>query len=126
MFFTPYSSIFEHPQVIKYFGGVYNLRPPTQIITFVWAVKILFHHFNQKGGYDQLSDKGLTQYILVLLSLLGGQRMNTIFFHSKQNDSYRYRYRYTYSPNHVLKHSKPGKKLAVSTPGHTTAKVYVL
>ena len=32
----------------------------------------------------------------------------------------------TYSPNHVLKHSKPGKKLAVSTPGHTTAKLYVL
>ena len=35
VFLPPYSSISEHPQIIKYFKGVYNLRPPTQKITFV-------------------------------------------------------------------------------------------
>ena len=35
VFLPPYSSISEHPQIIKNFKGVYNLRPPTQKITFV-------------------------------------------------------------------------------------------
>ena len=39
VFLTLYSSILEHRQIIKYFKGVYNSRPPTQKITFVWDVK---------------------------------------------------------------------------------------
>ena len=64
----PYSSISEHPQIIKYFKSVYSLRPPTQKITFAWDVKILFDYFNHKGYFnhkegenDQLSDKSLKQ-----------------------------------------------------------------
>ena len=51
-FLPLYSSISEHPQIIKYFKGVCNLRPPTQKIKFVWNVKILFDYFNHKGGND--------------------------------------------------------------------------
>ena len=51
-FLPPYSSILEHPQIIKYFQGVYNLRPPTQKIIFVWDVKILFDYFIYKGKND--------------------------------------------------------------------------
>ena len=40
VFLPPYASILEHPQIIKYFKGVYNLRPPAQKTTFVWDVKI--------------------------------------------------------------------------------------
>ena len=39
LFLPPYASILEHPKIIKYFKGVYNLRPPTQKITFVWDAK---------------------------------------------------------------------------------------
>ena len=92
VFLPPCSSILEHPQFIKYFKGVYNLRPPTQKITLVWDVKILFGYFSHRGENAQLSDKSLTQKLLILLLLLGGQRMNTVyFFHTRQNDSYRYR-----------------------------------
>ena len=42
VFLPPYSSILEHPQVTKYFKGVYNLRPPTQKITFVLGCKSFF------------------------------------------------------------------------------------
>ena len=105
-----YSSILEHPQITKYFKGVYNLRPPTQKITFAWDVKILFDYFNPKGENDQLSDKSLTQKLLILFLLLRGQRMNTVYFFTvdrmKVTDI-----GVTFSPNHVLKHSKPGKKL---------------
>ena len=64
----PYSSISEHPQIIKYFESVYSLRPLAQKITFVWDVKILFDYFNHKGGEnEQLSDKSLKQKLLILL-----------------------------------------------------------
>ena len=87
----PYLSILEHPQIIKYFKGVYNLRPSNQKITFVWDVKILFDCFSHKGENDQPSDKGLKQKLLVLLLQLGGPKNeHCIFFHSRQNDSYRY------------------------------------
>ena len=61
VFLPPYSPILKHPQIIKYFKGVYNLGPTTQKITFVWDVEILFDYFNHKGENDQLPDKSLTQ-----------------------------------------------------------------
>ena len=109
-FLPPYQSIFEHPQIIKYFKGVCNLKPPTQKITFVWDVKILFSYFSHKGENDQLSDKSLTQKLLILLLLLGGQRMNTVYFFAVDRTTVT-DIGVIFSPNHVLKHSKPGKKL---------------
>ena len=110
VFLSPYSSILEHPQIIKYFKGVYNLRPPTQKKTFAWDVKTLFDYFSNKGENDQLSDKSLTQKLLILLLLLGGQRINTLYFLAVDRITVT-NIRVTFSPNHVLKHSKPRKKL---------------
>ena len=69
VFLPPYLFTLEHPQIIKYFKRVYNLRPPTPI-TFVWDVKIMLNYFSHKGENDQLSDKSLTQRLLSLLLLL--------------------------------------------------------
>ena len=104
------SSILEHPQIITYFKSVYDLRHPTQKITFDWDIKILFDYFNHKGGNNQLSDKSLTQKLLVLLLLLGGQRMNTVYFFTVDIITVT-DIGVTISSNHVLKHLKPGKKL---------------
>ena len=108
-FLPPYLSISEHPQIIKYFKGVYNLRPPTQKITFVWAVQILFDYFNHKGENDQLSDKCLTHKRLILPLLLGGPKMNTFFTADRMTVT---DIGVAFSPNHVLKQPKPGKKLS--------------
>ena len=70
--------------------------------------KNLFDYFNHKGENDQLSGKGLTQKLLILLLLLGGQRMNTFFTLDIMTIA---DIGVTCSPNHVLIHSKPGKKL---------------
>ena len=110
VFLPQHSSILEHPQIIKYFKGVYNLRLPTQKIRFVWDVKILFDYFNDKVENDQLSDKSLTQKLLILLLLLGGQIMNTVYFFTVGRMAVT-DIGVTFSPNHILKHSKPGKKL---------------
>ena len=111
VFLPPYLSILEHPQIIKYFKGVYDLRPPTQKITFVWDVQILFDYFNHKGENDQLSDKCLTQKLLILLLLLGGPKTNTVYFFTVDRMTVT-DIAVTFSPNHVLKQPKAGKKLS--------------
>ena len=110
VFLPPYSSILEHPQKIKNFKGVDNLSPPTQKITFVWDVTILFDYFSHKGKNDQASDKSLLEKLLILLLLLGGQRMKTVYFFKVDRLTV-IDIGVTFSPNHVLKHSKSGKKL---------------
>ena len=107
MFLPPYSSILEHPQIIEYFKGA---KTSNSEITFVWDVTTLFHYFNHKGANDQLSDKSLTQKLLILLLLLGGQRMNIVYFFTADRMTVT-DIGVIFSPNHVLKHSKPGKKL---------------
>ena len=57
LFLPPKFMYFRAPTDNKIFKGVYNLRLPTQKITFVWDVKILFDYFSHKGESEQLSDK---------------------------------------------------------------------
>ena len=99
--FSPqYSSNLEHKQIEKYFKGAYNLGPPTQKPTFVWNVKDLLDYFIHRGGNGQLSDKSLTQKLLVLLLLLVKECRMTV-----KDIGIRF------SHNYVFKHSKPVKKL---------------
>ena len=74
-----YQHISQHPSVIKYFKGSFNLRPPLPKISFVWDVQIMFEYFRSLGDNRQISDKHLSQKLLILLLLLGGQRLNSIF-----------------------------------------------
>ena len=55
---------------------MFNLRPKLQ---FVWDVKIVFNYLEGKGSNNTLPDKTLSQKLLILLLLLGGQKMNTVF-----------------------------------------------
>ena len=105
----PYTSLTHHPVLKKYMVGLFNLRPPTpKLGEVIWDVGILFKHI--KSDNTSLSDKKITQKLLVLLLLLGGQRMNTIkAFHTDKmilTDM-----SVTFTPAYVLKHSKAGNKL---------------
>ena len=51
--------------------GAFNLRPPKLKLRFVWDVDILLRYFDQQGDNNLLSDKLLTQKLLILLLLLG-------------------------------------------------------
>ena len=63
----------------QYGKGVFNLRPCRPKLQFVWDVEIVFNYLEEKGLNKNLPDKILSQKLLVLLLLLGGQRMNTVF-----------------------------------------------
>ena len=95
--------------VIKFMKGVFNTRPPTRKFGFVWDVKILFDYFRELGDNENLKDDVLSHKILLLLVLLGGQRINTIFWFRTDelicNDLSA-----TFAPSHVLKHSNENRK----------------
>ena len=57
--------------------------------------------------------------------MLEAQRMNTVYFFTVDRITVT-DIGVAFSPNHVLKHSKPRKKLDRSTIGHITTKRYVL
>ena len=106
----PYSKIGDHPLIKKFMSGVFNLRPPRQKSAFVWDVKILFDHFDSLPDNTSLSDEVLSQKLVILLLILGGQRVNTIFWFRTDemiiNDI-----SILFAPSHVLKHSRKNKKL---------------
>ena len=105
-----YQHIPQQTSVIKYFKGSFNLRPPLPELFFVWDVKIMFAHFRSLGDNRQISDKHLSQKLLILL--LGGQRLNSVF-HFTIDRKILSSTSVTFSPEDVLKHSKEGRKLDV-------------
>ena len=69
----------QHPSVMKYFKGTFNLTLPSPKFCFVWDVQIMFEYFRSLGDNSQISDKQLSQKLLILLLLLGGQLLNSVF-----------------------------------------------
>ena len=90
--------------------GVFNLSPLRPKLQFVWDVKIVFNYLEEKGLNNNLPDKILSQKLLILLLLLGQQRMNTVFDFEVDNMLINTECA-IFSQNNVLKHSKPGRKL---------------
>ena len=70
----------------------------------------MFEYFRSLGDNRQISDKHLSQKLLILL--LGGQRLNSVF-HFTIDRMIISSTSVTFSPDHVLKHSKTGRKLDV-------------
>ena len=73
----PYNALNKHPLINKYMTGVFNLRPPKPKLSFVWDIDILFKYFEQQGDNNSLSDKLLTQKLLILLLLLGAHKISS-------------------------------------------------
>ena len=80
--------------------------------SFVWNVQIMFEFFRSRGDNSQISDKNVSQKLLILSLLLWGQRLNSVF-HFTIDRMIIFSSIVTFSPEHVLKHSKPGQKLNV-------------
>ena len=91
----------------QYGKGVFNIRPPGPKLQFVWDVKIVSIYLEEKVLNNNLPGKILSQKLLILLLLLGVQRMNTVFNFEK-DDMFINIECAIFFPNKVLKHSKPG------------------
>ena len=105
-----YNSLNKHLLINKYMTGVFNLRPPKPKLSFVWDINILFWYFEQQGDNNLLSDKLLTQKLLILLLLIGAHRISTVKLFSVSNMVLN-EVSVTSTPTEVLKHSRKGTPL---------------
>ena len=110
VYIAPYNSLNKHPLINKYMTGVFNLRPPKSKLSFVWDVDILLRYFEQQGDNNSLSDKLMTQKILILLLLLGARSISTVKLFSVSNMVLN-DLSVTFILTEVLKHSRKGKPL---------------
>ena len=92
------------------FQRVISFETPIAKTFFCLECANYFEYFRSLGDNRQNSDKRLSQKLLILLLLLGGQRLNSVF-HFTIDRMIISSTSVTLSPEHVLKHSKPGRKL---------------
>ena len=88
------------------------MRPPLPKTSFIWDVQIMFECFRNLGDNSQISDKHLSQKLLILPLFLGGQRLNSEL-HFTIHRMIISSTSVTFSSEYVLNHSKPGRKLDV-------------
>ena len=81
-------------------------------VSFVWDAQIMFEYFRSLENNSQIPEKHLPQKLLILLLLLGGKRLNSVF-HFKVDRKVISSTSVTFSPEHVLKYSKPDRKLDI-------------
>ena len=107
--YTPFNSLNKNPIINKYRTGLFNLRPPKPKLSFAWDVDILFRNFEQ-GDSNSLSNKLLTQKLLILLLLLGAHRISTVKLFSVSNMVLN-DLSVNFIPTELLKHCRKGKPL---------------
>ena len=106
---APYKTLGDHPMIMKFMKGVYNLNPPKTKLGFVWDVKNLFDYFEKMPSYEAITDVDLSCKTLLLLLLLGGQRINTIF-NFRVDEMIINNVSVTFAPSSTLKHSRQNRK----------------
>ena len=108
--FPPYKHLSEHPLVDNFFKGLFNLQIPKPKLSLTWDVSRMFRHFDSLETNDKLSDKDLSQKLCMLLLLIGGQRVNTIYNFTVDRMIIT-DVAVSFAPSQVLKHSRKSKKL---------------
>ena len=94
------------------FQRVISFETPIAKNFFCLGCANYFEYFRSLGDNRQILDKRLSQKLLILLLLLGGQRLNSVF-HFTIDRMIISSTSVTFSQEHVLNHSKPGRKLDI-------------
>ena len=71
-------SIGNHPLVVRFLKGVFNLRPPVSRYKGVWDVSIVLRFLKTLSPASSLSLKNLSLKLVMLLSLVTAQRGQTL------------------------------------------------
>ena len=68
----------NHPLVVRFLKGVFTARPARLRYLEVWDVSVVLKYLKTLHPPEQLSLKGLTLKMTMLIALLSGQRCQTI------------------------------------------------
>jgi len=103
-----FKTISDHPVISRFIKGVYHLRPPETVKSFIWDTHIVLNYFREKGENNLLTLQEITEKLVMLLILLHGQRVSTIatFDINRMciNENL-----CTFYPNILLKHERQGR-----------------
>ena len=100
----------QHPLIKRFMRGVFNLKPSLPRYNITWDTNIVLDYIKTLSPVKDLNLKLLTMKLVMLLSLLTGQRCQTLHFirisdMSISNNSVKIRI------SDLLKHSRPGVHL---------------
>jgi len=79
---TPFGQL---PIVKRFMKGIFELRPALPRYNSIWDLSIVFNYFRGKPSAPELTLKDLTLKLTFLLSLLSGQRCQTIKYLTTEN-----------------------------------------
>ena len=99
-----------HPLIRRFIKGVFNLRPVIPKTETTWDTSLVLKYLRRKSPVKRLDLKMLTFKLVVLLSLLTGQRAQTLHL-LKLNDVILTRNCIKIKVSSCLKHTRPGKHL---------------
>lgn len=68
----------EHPLIKRFLKGIFELRPALPKYSFIWDVSLLLKYLKRFKSADTLGLKELTMKTVCLLTVLTGQRCQTI------------------------------------------------
>ena len=73
-----YNSISEHPLIQKYVRGIYNKKPTLPRYVEIWDInEVLTYYYNMPGN-ENLTFFQISRKLVMLLSILGMQRKQTL------------------------------------------------
>ena len=79
---TPFGQL---PIVRRFMKGIFELRPALPRYKSIWDLSVVFNYFRGRPSAPELSLKDLTLKLTFLLSLLSGQRCQTIKYLTTEN-----------------------------------------
>ena len=101
-------TVSNHPLIIRYFKGIFNLKPPSPRYRAVWDVKIVLDFLRSLSPAKTLGLRDLTFKVTMLMALLTAQRQQTLKYlnisQMKIGPD-----KFVFQVNDILKTSKPGK-----------------
>jgi hypothetical protein len=71
-------SVGKHPRVSDLMSGIFNLKPPVPIYSFIWDVETVLKYIKTLPLDDSISDKLLTLKLVTLLALTAASRVSEI------------------------------------------------
>ena len=104
-----FPDISEHPLIKRFIKGVFNTKPAKPRYTYTWDINKVLSYIANLGCNETLSDKILSQKLVILLLLVNGLRINTIMSlsiqHMEADEN-----SYTFIPIELQKHSRPSRR----------------
>lgn len=101
----------NHPLVRRFMKGTFEMRPALPKYANTWNVDVVFKYLESLYPYDEMSLKCMSQKLAMLLSLLSGQRVQTLHKLSidsmKMDDT-----KCVFDIQMLLKQTRRGKHLA--------------